>query len=360
MLIFLKEMSVNIKPVDFTNHNKIYFKSSFNTNRQIDSSNSKQNNSADFYLDSKFYYNLVCKKYPTMAQKIDILNLDNPNGLTLSSGLKKELSPDKELEIKLFALNQIKQIKQMACIMGLPPSESEDKIPSLVSFSSKDYLKDILAAAKNFERQVEKSNDSPVFFISKINPRNNANVKNSGKNAANDTLLQKAKELKMLYKYLKKNKDELQGALDIYSRALDYKIYRVLMSGFNRDARDIIVTLSDGEILGVKPRLSRGTRGTYFLSYDTSRGSIVVERDNYNSDYISASLKNAPIGQKFSIDFNENGSIRQLLMTDTCTDCKFYVRQNNAAQTAAVTKYYKSDTKTYDLTNKNGTLASDK
>ncbi len=325
---------MNITPINFNRFNATRFKS-LNKKPQDNSNSFKscQNNSPDVFFH-KYLFTEVNNRIKGNAGLMSGLMQVGPDGeIDASPELDKFCDADNSNKYDIKTSIRLKDYKMQAYILGLPPEELKEKVPSIIKVSSQDFLKRIDDEIVDCQGYVNIISEPLALSI--FNHAMNTNYTPKDLPA----FKQKVDELKAVKNYLLKKPEELQESLDMLALAYNYKIYQILMNGFNCDARQTLMDLSNYGILSPDFEVSKENEDVLLYTYKTNLGTLEVRRNKNNMDYISAKLENTDDDLSFDVKFNKDGSIQSLSVFIPFDNSNIFIQQEVNSNIATVGKY---------------------
>lgn len=308
-----------------------------------DKNQSRQNNSVDFFLDRNFYYQLLGIKASQAAKKAGMLNEDKDDLIAKFNGFVLDVANGNQDELLLNASIKINQIKLNAYSLGLPPKDIENDVPHFVNIKAGTYIDDLYFEADSLQKTAYSIMESDNMYSLEIQTEDSSYHKMLDNDDIRYQFENAAESLRVLCDYFRLHPSELQESLNLLSRAYDYKIYQMLMNGFNSNPREVLLALSNGLLLSSKPKISKDSKGSLIMKYDTPKGDIIVKRNPDNFDYISASMSNSSGDETFDVEFSEDGSIRSLTLINSFDDSNIYITQDKESNIATVSRYYNNE-----------------
>lgn len=327
---------MNIIPIA-KNISNVYLRTNFKGNNNKfssdsvstpDESQSKQNNSAEFFMSTEQYLGMMGMGIASEAlaemkdpnsdsskfQKAIMSSADNESGSEDDFGFAAQ----EAAEIALYTL------KGAAKSMPQPPENLKGKIPVFISGGADEYIRLMEANISDMQNadcsQVQLPDLEDIY---KVNPDFEkygqlgedmvAQILEAMQAYMTPEMMEEmANSQKAVIEVFKTTKhDELSETIASLNDSLNYMLYRALNAGFNRNPREVINTLTSDTMVYIKPEITDNGDGTSTYKYVNFSSVVSVVRNNKNGDFISVeAIKDGK--KNFNIDFREDGSIEKM------------------------------------------------
>ncbi len=306
---------MNIIPVIYKNQPVLNFKGKKETsNPNNTQSQSIQNNSPDYFIDPKVYVGYL---YNKKAKEVnDYLNQTNIHTNKQTAGMDN-------IVIDTMIANLI----NMAKLIGLPPEDEKNTIPSLITYNAENYIQEceLLNNEKIKTANLVFEEDIKALEKMGVDEEDIEDIKKDGY----EMLKELKNKIDGTNKSLRTNQSKIQNALNINADAYNYRIFSAIKAGFNGDARKAILELTSNTILIIPPEIKNNNDGTYTYTYKNSKTTTTIKRNAQNLDYISAVEKENDTGDMiFNLQFNKDGSIKKLKIKNEINDTEITIYQD--------------------------------
>ena len=334
---------MNIFSISNFSYKPLNFKGKNTTNPIEDNKESKQNNSPDIRFDEFWYESCQINRATNMLEDSDLIKVDENDCVYPSENLDFSLDDEVFDEGKFAASMFLDSLKTASKLLGLPPKEITKTVPAFVKYQFKDFI-----VAQ--EEQITKISEQidGYDFDDLCNDIDKADISEETKAKAKDFmsigwahLPEILNSQKQMVKKLKEMQPETQEILDVISSAINYQIFQAVQFGFDGDAKKVVDFLTSQTPIHVEPVIIDNNDGTLTYKYIDYSATVEVVRRADNLDYISAtSLPHQGSNGSIALEFNNDGSIKNLLYTNNIDGSVVIVEQNKKDKAVKISQVF--------------------
>ena len=341
---------MKISPVLNRFNNIPKFKSSRNSNGAFDEKpKSYQKNETEIYFHDALYDLLLLNLNNKAALSAGLIN----EGEDVSAFFSDAKTQDSQPNLKDSADQTIRAIKADAYVKGLTPEDLKDKVFPFVQYSSKEFIDNLYYTSELLIKSANRDS-RPFSFLKNLIIGKKDTDENEQLSTAHK--MEMGTRYKIFADFLSEQEEKLQSALDMKSDAFNYKLYSILINGFNSNPRGVLLALTSNSILKNNYTVETSDDGSLVYTYKDSKTVLTIKRNRYNLDYISAHAENAETDDGFDVQFYEDGSIRSLYMLTESDQSNIYIEQDKSFNSAMVQRYSDKHLESWNMLNMNGRL----